>query len=218
MQFKTRRYTVLLYRAEWVRKGAQANTHGYSRATYVGSLPQDAQDIPEELAAKLTESERALVERRVCAPARERARQEQERAHRQAIDPNWRLRQASSLIEEAAPLCAAQAVASDVMQSLQAALRGLPVPQSIGRSAEAGGDPSVHDPLLFAVDAVAQAAASVRAGRCGAAPKSNVRDTAVYRAWERLQQALHADDQDSLLRALQDAGYVKRKRRDCAGN
>jgi len=218
MQFKTRRHTVLLYRAEWVRKGAQANTHGYNRVTYVGSLPQDAQDLPEELAAKLTEPERALVEHRVCAPARERARQEQERAHRQAIDPNWRLRQASSLIDEAAPLCAAQAVAPDVLKTLQAALRGLSARQSTGQSPGVGDDPSTHDPLVFAADAVAKAAAAVRAGRCGAAPKSNVRDTAVYRAWERLQQALQADEQDSLLRALQDAGYVKRKRRDGAAN
>lgn len=218
MQFKTRNHLVLLYRTEWVRKGTQGNTHGFSHAHYVGSLPRDAQDIPEPLAAVLTESERALVDKRVCAPAREAARQAQEHAHQQAIDPNWRLRQASALIAEAAPLCAAQDVLPDVLQALHAALRGLPAHPSPGQSAK--GDTTTAttapDPLARAADAVVQAAKAVAAGHYGPPPKNNVRGTAVYQSWERLQQAMEGDDPGSLLRALQDAGYVKRKRRDSA--
>lgn len=210
MQIKYRHQSALLYRAQWVRKGEQDNTHGFTRATFVGSMPRDAQEIPERLADKLDATERSLVEQRLCEPARERARLELERARQHAADPSWRLREALGLIDAAIPLCEVQAVAPSLLEALRVALRRLPG-QRIA-ALPASGEPEAQDPLEQAVGKVEQAAAAVREGLYGQAPKSNARGTAVYSSWERLQDAVQGDADDSLLRALQRRGFVKRKR------
>ena len=214
MHIKYRQQTALLYRTHWVRKGEAGNTHGFSRATFVGSLPRDAQAIPDALAAKLSTEEQALVEQRVCEPARERTRLEQQRQQQRALDPNWRLRDALGLIEAAIPLGAAQAVAPEVLQALHAALVRLPTQ---GDSEQPVAPETIRqDPLGHALAALEQAAAAVRDGVYGPAPKTHARGTAVYRLWEQLQQALQGDTAQSLLRALQQQGYVKRKRQEGA--
>lgn len=62
MHIKKRNGRASLYRSRYVRMGADGNTHGFAEQAFVGSLSLDAQEIPEELAAKLSPEERAYVE------------------------------------------------------------------------------------------------------------------------------------------------------------
>ena len=82
MHIKIRRNRALLYRSTWVPKGSDNNTHGYARQSYVGSLPLSAAAISPTLQSKLTPDEVAFVESKVCAPARQRAAEEQRAAPR----------------------------------------------------------------------------------------------------------------------------------------
>ncbi|WP_197032980.1 hypothetical protein [Thiomonas sp. FB-Cd] len=113
MHLKFRRNQALLYRSTWVPKGAQGNTHGYSRQSYLGSIPLTAAAIPDALQSKLTADELAFVESKICGPARQRAAEEQRAAELCERDPGWRIEEAQRLLGEAAdrsagqPICAA---------------------------------------------------------------------------------------------------------------
>jgi hypothetical protein len=207
MQLKFRPPYALLYRAQWVRKGEEGNTHGFSKADYVGRLRLDAQEIPAALAAKLTEAEREKVEQRICTPARERALAEAERQRQHQLDPVWRLQQALALVQEATPLCAQTPVPAGILSALKDAAAALPQ-AAAGSSTEQ----AASDPLQQALAAVSQAAAAVRQGHYGDAPKGNARHTTVYRYWEQMQAAVSGEADSSLLRALQQRGFVKRRR------
>jgi hypothetical protein len=65
--------------------------------------------------------------------------------------------------------------------------------------------------LAEALSAVQGAAQAVAAGRYGKAPPDQVRTTLTYKHWAQLLEAVQGEGDGSLLRALQDKGYVKRR-------
>jgi hypothetical protein len=67
------------------------------------------------------------------------------------------------------------------------------------------------DPLADALAAVEDAAQAIAAGRYGRAPPRDVRGTRPYKLWAQLFDAVQGEGGGSLLRALQDKGYVKRR-------
>lgn len=206
MHAKKRNGRFSLYRSHYVRKGADGNTHGYSKPQFVGSLRLDAQEIPPELAAKLSPSEVEYVNNTVVKPARQVAEQlrlsaEQERlaAEKRERDPRWRIEDALQLLTDSARLVfeSGRAIDSAKFKALGAALENLAVAAKVQR-----------DPLESVVAAVASATKAVRAGHYGKAPAGNLRDTSVYKKWRSIAEAV--DDGDgSLLRALQATGWVR---------
>ena len=198
-----------LYRSAYVRKGKNNNTHGYPIQKFVGSIPVDAQAIPPKLDVKLTDEERRYVERESIEPARRQAEAEQLKREAHERDPNWRLVEAARLLREARDLAdagsgldaAGGTGAVDVLEQVQAFVR--PSRQ----------DGQTNHPLQDALKAIHRATRSVKEGRYGRAPAENVRSTDEYQLWASIKGAVDGDGHDSLLRAMQDAGFAKAKGR-----
>ena len=70
---------------------------------------------------------------------------------------------------------------------------------------------STTDPLADTLSAVRAAAIAVGGVRYGKAPAKDVRGTRPYKLWAQLLDAVQGEGDGSLLRALQDEGYVKRR-------
>lgn len=213
MHAKRRNGRVLLYRSTYIRKGERGNTHGYAEQRFVGSICADAQAIPPELARELTDDERHYVEKKVIEPARQKAEAKRRAEVARGLDPNWRIDDAVRLLREAIERTAESPGSVEVprIDALQEAagmlieISGKPI-SPVGRSLE--------DPLNDALQAVKRAALAVREGKCGRAPAENVRTTEQYRLWTEIKAAVEGDPRDSLLRALQDSGFVKAKTRE----
>ena len=94
----------MLYRSTWIKKNSENNSHGFSRQQFGGSLPVDAEAIPEGLACQLSDDEIAFVKRTVVAPAKVAAETLRREAASRAVDPMWRLEEAARLVREAAGL------------------------------------------------------------------------------------------------------------------
>ncbi|WP_175970900.1 hypothetical protein [Burkholderia sp. BCC0322] len=205
MHAKKRNGRFSLYRSQYVRKGAKDNSHGYSTQEFVGSLPGDALEVPDDLHAKLSDDEIEYVERKVILPARRAAEQsrrllEEERRAREdrERDPQWRLDEALKLLMDAGRLASAAGRGIDAakVNALGAALETLAVAGKVQR-----------DPLDAVVTAVVSATAAVKAGHYGAAPNGRFRDTPVYRRWQRIREVVESGN-DSLLKALQAKGWA----------
>lgn len=214
MHIKTRRGSALLYRSTWVPKGTDNNTHGYSRQAYVGSLPLAAESIPAALLPKLSEDELAFIDAKICAPAKEAAERQRMEAVRRERDPGWRLDEACRLVREAAERSAGMPVPAARLADLQEALAGVKTDGPTQSTAKTDGKAAEgDDPLRSALAAVQEAARAVAAGRYGKAPAEQVRSTRTYRLWADLWAAVEGETEGSLLRALQDRGFVKRRGR-----
>jgi hypothetical protein len=197
-----------LYRSRWVPKGVNANTHGYAVQTYVGGLPIASPTIPAELAAKLTPEERDYVEQRICAPARDAAARARQDAEQRQVDPVWRLAEARRLVDEAVEHSQLRRVPRDAVR---------PIAEALGRVGVVGesnhrpqGQQS--DPLSGALGAIRAAANAVRDGALGSAPHTGARTTRVYSLWAQIVAEVDGTAEDSLLAALQQRGFVKRRR------
>ena len=209
MHIKIRRNYALLYRSTWVPKGTAANTHGYTQQRYAGSIPLSAPAIPPDLLSKLTSDEIAFVETRICEPARQRATEEQRAAEERELDPRWRVEEAARLLGEAADRSAGQPVAAALVERLQQLVGGL----HAKGSAVTAVTTKQTDPLAEALTAIRTAAQAVTSGRYGTAPADGVRTTRTYKTWSQLLDAVQGENDGSLLRALQEKGYVKRRGR-----
>ena len=210
MHLKHRRGNALLYRSQWVPKGTDGNTHGYSRQAYVGSLPLAAESITAALLPKLSEDERTFMDAKVCAPAREAAERQRTEAERWERDPGWRLEEAQRLVNEAVERSAGMPVSAARLAALHGALAGVKADGSAPHAATAMSKVA-DDPLQSALAAVQGAARAVAAGRYGKAPAEQVRSTRTYRLWADLWEATQGEGDASLLRALQARGFVKRR-------
>ncbi|RQS87469.1 hypothetical protein [Burkholderia contaminans] len=206
MHAKKRDNRFSLYRSQYVRKGIDGNTHGYSTQEFVGSLPADALEIPAGLAAKLSPQEMAYLENKVILPARQAAEQSRrlaEEEHRRREDrerdPRWRLDDALKLLVDAGRLVSEAGLGIDAakVNALGAALETLAVAGKVRR-----------DPLDAVLVAVASATAAVKAEHYGPAPAGNVRETDVYRRWRSIAEAVDSG-KDSLLKALQAKGWAR---------
>lgn len=207
MHIKQRRGRALLYRSEWVPRGAAGNSHGYTRQVYVGSIPLDATAVPEALRERLAEDEVGFVEDKVCRPARDRMADQAREAELRERDPAWRVVEAMRLVEEAVERSAERPLAAVTVTQLQEKVDRLRVAGSTPTSKVA----ATTDPLAEALSAVRAAAQAVATGRYGNAPAEQVRTTRTYKLWAQLLEAIQGEGGGSLLRALQEKGYVKRR-------
>jgi hypothetical protein len=206
MNIKKRGNKALLYRSAWVPKGAEGNTHGFSRQVYVASLPLQATEIPSDTHGKLTPREREFVEQRVVRPAREALARSRADAQKRARDPLWRLEEGLRLLQEAAALSAQGAVPAARVRELQAALASI---RCIGVSP----GPAERDPLEAAVASLRNAARAVANGHYGPAPDEGVRKSPIYLRWLEISEQVDGSAADGLLRQLQARGWVKAKGR-----
>lgn len=206
MHIKKRRNKALLYRSTWVSKGAEGNSHGFSRQVYVGSMPLLATEIPSAIGTKLTPAEREFVERQVVQPAQQALARAQAEALKRGRDPLWRLEEGLRLVQEAAALSAHGAVPAARVRELQNALSTIHVIGALARAAE-------RDPLENAVEALRTAARAVSEGFYGAAPEEGVRKSPVYVRWLAISEQVDGSASDGLLRQLQARAWVKAKPR-----
>ncbi|WP_244814174.1 hypothetical protein [Caballeronia sp. Lep1P3] len=206
MHAKKRDNRFSLYRSQYVRKGADGNEYGYSTQEFVGSLPANALEIPRDLAAKLSPEETTYVENKVVFPARKAAEEsrrlaEEERRAREERerDPRWRLEEALRLLTDAGRQVSETGcdIYASTIHELDAALEKLAIAGKVRR-----------DPLDVVVAAVASAITAVKAGHYGSAPVDNVRDTPVYKRWQRVRDVVDSGN-DSLLKALQGKGWAR---------
>ena len=207
MHIKQRRGRALLYRSEWVPRGAAGNSHGYTRQVYVGSIPLDATAVPAELLGRLSEDVVEFVEKTVCQPARDRIADQAREVERRERDPAWRVAEAVRLVEEAVERSVQQPVPAVTVTRLRETVEQLRV---AGDQAKPRAGPPA-DPLAEALSAIRSAAQAVASGRYGKAPAKDVRGTRPYRLWAQVLDAVQGEGDGSLLRALQDKGYVKRR-------
>ena len=207
MQIKRRGQRAILTDSTYVRKGAEANSHGFTRQRQVCSVDVNASTIPAEIDVLLTKEQRELLMSRVVVPAQRRAAQKRAADEARVSDPGWRLADALTLVNDAGRLSLANAVQPKRVTELTEALRGVVV---IGGSRSLAREPS-EDPIDAALKAIRAAAKAVEGGHYGKAPSTGVRETKTYQLWQDVQRALTGDDGDSLMRALQRMGFVKTK-------
>ncbi|MBB1162696.1 hypothetical protein [Aquariibacter albus] len=214
MHKKIRGKTACLYRSRWVPKGTDGNTHGYAVQTFVGSLSVQACVLPDELASRLTDPERAYVETTICRPAREAAERARRESEQRETDPLWRLTEAARLAGEAAERSLRRRVHRQRVQEVTDALAKV---QLLDPLVEAKATEKRIDPLQDALSTIRAAAAAVRSGAYGRAPETGVRSTRPYRLWSEIYEAVCGTDGDpnsgSLMRALQDRGFAKSRQR-----
>ncbi len=214
MHIKTRGIRAMLYRSTWVRKGTEGNTHGFSRQTYLGSIPLDSESIPVELASALSNDEQAFIEKQVLQPARMAADAKRAQIEHQSRDPIQRLEAAGKLIHEAVVLSQNALVPfarirglTDALASVKTfgAVQSPPPPLPAPRP-----EPTRLDPLADALKAVKLAAKAVREGHYGHAPVDRARSSKLYATWMEISKEIEGTNgADSLLRALQGHGWVK---------
>ena len=207
MHIKQRRGRALLYRSVWVPRGAEVDSHGYTKQLYVGSIAAYATTVPEALREHLSEDEVAFVEDKVCRPARERIADQVREGNRRERDPAWRVVEAVRLVEEAVERSVEQPLSAVTVTRLREKVERL---QVAGDQAKPRAG-STTDPLAEALSAIRSAAQAVASGRYGKAPAKDVRGTRPYRLWAQVLDAVQGEGDGSLLRALQDKGYVKRR-------
>ena len=207
MNLKRRRERWALYRSRWVPKSAEV-PHGYSMQEYVGSLPVDASHIPQPLREKLTAMEADDLERRVCIPARAaRAARDAAAASREQ-DAGWRLDAAAKLLSEAAALSQLRRVRAERVLAIQRSLASMRV-----ESADPGrGTADRASPLREVLLAIANTARAVREGAIGSAPATGARHTETYTLWSKIVDAVEGPSSETLLSALQQRGFVTRRR------
>jgi hypothetical protein len=180
MHIKTRGQRAMLYRSVWIKKGAEGNTHGFARQTYVASIPVDSVSMPTELVAQLSPVEAAYLQKTLVEPARAAAAARLAQVEYQRRDPVWRLEDAVKLVREAAVLSADAVVPQGRIKALTDALAtvktigGSPPPQP--------PRPEAHqvDPLAEALKAIRAAAQAVRGGHYGSAPVDGARRSSQY--------------------------------------
>lgn len=214
MQIRKRNGRAVLWRTSWVAKGAEGNSHGYRTEKYVGSLPLAATELPAELADRLSPDEMTLLSKRVLEPARLAAAEREQAAAAREADPGWRIADALRLLDDALERSRESPVAPELLERLHGAMARWPAPPA-GSTDSSAGDGTALAALQQVISAMARAASAVRSGALGDVPTGKVRTLPAYHAWSAI--AAHVNDgkqADTLLRALQDAGVVKR--RGCA--
>lgn len=207
MNIKRRGTRLYLYRSRWVARCSE-HAHGYGLQEYIGSLSSDAQTVPVQLKAQLTDAEQERLERDVCSPARRRAADELQRAAHREQDPLWRIQEAARLLAEAASLSADRRVPQCQLDAVAHRLSQIAIQEA---SVTRVPTPVRTEPMLVALNAVKAATEAVESGAMGRAPAEGVRATRTYQLWAKLFEAVSGDD-ISLLRALQEKGFVKAKR------
>ena len=208
MHIKTRGSRAMLYRSNWVAKGANGNSHGYSQQTFIGSLPTGTWALPPTLAAKLSADELLFLEAKLFQPARLAAEQKQRVIELRESDPVWRLDEAVRLTMEAAHRSEKGAVPNAKVFAVQSALAKVRTITQTSFQTQPVQQPA-SDPLKDALNAIKSARDAILAGRYGTAPVEGVRGTTVYKLWADIFETVGGSDSNSLMRALQTKGFAK---------
>ena len=204
MKINLRGRRAYLYRRRWVPAGPSV-PNAYPSEDYLGAIDADAQDIPPELLEVLTEPEQAQLQEKVLRPA-EQARAA---AAKREQDPMWRIAEATRLLSEAAHCSQAALVPGSSLTQARQALDNIRlIDHTPTRPVAATPTRPSDDKLAEALVAIKAAAEAVRNGAYGKAPVEGARSTRAYRLWSELFRAVEGDER-SLLRALQEKGFVK---------
>ncbi|WP_432258029.1 hypothetical protein [Cupriavidus sp. TMH.W2] len=203
MHAKQRSGRFQLYRSRYVRKEQKGNSHGYAEQVFVGSLPIDSLSIPSELVDKLTDAERIYVESKVIEPARQTAEAKRIAEEAHARDPNWRIKEAAALLRAASELPDAgpESLSAVGVAAVEYAIASL---RAFARPSE--GVSPVDHPLKRVVDALQDASREISEGHHDRAQVENMKETEENKLWTEIKS-----ETDELMRALQAAGFVKKK-------
>jgi len=206
MKINLRGRRAYLYRRRWVPVGPGV-PHAHPAEQYIGAIDADAESIPPELLKVLTEAEQAQIQEKVLRPAA----QARAAAAKREQDPMWRIAEARRLLSEAAQCSQSALVPGSSLTSVRMAMDNIrlldPTPV---RTPTQEPRPSA-DKLADTLVAVKAAAEAVRMGAYGLAPVEGARSTRPYRLWSDIFQAVEGGER-SLLRALQDKGFVKTRK------
>lgn len=203
MKINPRGRRAYLYRRRWVPAGPDV-PHAHPAEDYLGAIDANAESIPPELLAVLTEAEQAQLREKVLLPAA----QARAAAAKRELDPLWRISEASRLLTEAAHCSQSALVPGSSLTAARKALDGIRLIDNVPRRPVAPPPRPAVDKLADALVAIKAAAEAVRNGEYGKAPVEGARSTRAYRLWSELYRAVEGDER-SLLRALQEKGFVK---------
>ena len=206
MKINLRGRRAYLYRRRWV-PASTAVPAAHPVEDYLGAIDTNAESIPPELLTVLTTTEQAQLQEKILLPAAAA----RAAATRRAQDPLWRIAEASRLLTEAAHCSQSTLVPSNALSAPRQALDDIRVsdPAPV-RTPTSEPRPSA-DKLADALVAVKAAAEAVRMGAYGKAPVEGARSTRAYRLWSDIFQAVETGER-SLLRALQEKGFVKTRK------
>lgn len=204
INFRGRR--AYLYRRRWVPAGPEV-PHAHPTEDYLGAIDADAESIAPELLSLLTPSEQAQLREKVFLPAA----QARAAAAKREQDPMWRIAEASRLLSEAAHCSQSALVPGSSLSAARTALDNIRLIDHMPTRPVAPPPRPADDKLADALAAIKAAAEAVRNGAYGKAPVEGARSTRAYRLWSELYRAVEGDER-SLLRALQDKGFVKTRK------
>lgn len=205
MKINLRGRRAYLYRRRWV-PASTAVPAAHPVEDYLGAIDANAEAIPPDLLAVLTDAEQAQLQEKILLPAAAA----RAAATRRAQDPLWRIAEASRLLTEAAHCSQAALVPGSSLTQARQALDNIRLIDHIPTRPVVSPSPlrPADDKLAEALAAIKAAAEAVRNGAYGKAPVEGARSTRAYRLWSELFRAVEGDER-SLLRALQEKGFVK---------
>lgn len=203
MKINPRGHRAYLYRRRWVPAGPDA-PHAHPTEDYLGAIDVDAESIPPELQSLLTTAEQAQLREKVLLPAA----QARAAAAKREQDPMWRITEASRLLAEAAHCSQSALVPGSSLSAAKRALESIRLIDHMPTRPVAPPPRAADDKLAEALVAIKAAAEAVRNGAYGKAPVEGARSTRAYRLWSELYRSVEGDE-SSLLRALQEKGFVK---------
>lgn len=208
MKINLRGRRAYLYRRRWVPAGPDV-PHAHPAEDYLGAIDADAEVIPPELLMLLTEAEQAQLREKVLLPAT----QARAAAAKRESYPLWRIAEASRLLTEAAHCSQSALVPGSSLMAARQALESIRLIDNIPTRPTVSPSPprTSDDKLADALVAIKAAAEAVRNGAYGKAPVEGARSTRPYRLWSDIFQAIDSGER-SLLRALQEKGFVKTRK------
>ena len=206
MKINLRGRRAYLYRRRWVPAGPDV-PDAHPAEDYLGAMDADAETIPPELLPLLTIAEQAQLREKVLLPAT----QARAAAAKREQDPMWRIAEASKLLTEAAHCSQYALVPGSSLTSVRHALDNIRLIDHMPTRPVAPPPRPADDKLAEALVAIKAAAEAVRNGAYGKAPVEGARSTRAYRLWSELYRAVEGDE-SSLLRALQEKGFVKTRK------
>lgn len=203
------KYTARVSRQVYVRKNSEGNPHPFTRMQSIGQISLSATEVPELFEKELTPEELERLIEVIIKPARKAKEQAKQEELQRQQDPNWRLREAIKLMDEAAAL-ATGALSSKLGDEVEASFSKLRFQKSFVSNANGS---SLDDPIEKATQAVLLARDAVKSGYYGEASDGAVsRNTPVYKLWSDLRLSVLDGADDSLLATLQAKNWVNKRR------
>ena len=212
MHAKLRNGVYLLYRTKYAKatfvdkQTGKDVKIGQTRQVYVMSIQKEATSLPAKSRknkANFTDDELAYLEQKIFTPARVEAesRRLADAAHQR--DPYWRIKEAVALLQAAAQVAGQCGIRLETerVEELSAAhseIRAL------------AGD--LADPMEQMVESIRRAGIWISEGGYGKASKELVRSSKPSMLWAVACELFNGPkNKHSVMRVLQELGYVKKK-------